>query len=148
MQDIGANTDDDDARADSNIVHKQDIAGGQFYLRAGIGRKATGSYLHARTSSCAFWCARRSVERSPLRSPDDDPNPVGILALKVVDPATGSGHFLVQACRFLGEALYAACRLCDTQATAAESRAALAEPGRFRGTPGHRTQLLRRKSNC
>ena len=47
------------------------------------------------------------------RSPDEDPNPAAILALKVLDPATGSGHFLVEACRYLGEALYAACRMCD-----------------------------------
>ncbi len=38
--------------------------------------------------------------------------------MKVVDPATGSGHFLVEACRYLGEALYAACRMCDELATA------------------------------
>ena len=43
-----------------------------------------------------------------------------ILALKVVDPAIGSGHFLVEACRYLGDALYAACRMCDESAAAAE----------------------------
>ena len=127
VQDIGANTDDDDVGADSNIVHKQDIAGGQFYLRAGIGRKATGSY-YTPDEFVRFLVRETLGPQVAACSPDDDPNPVGILALKVVDPATGSGHFLVQACRFLGEALYAACRLCDTQATAAESRAALAEP--------------------
>jgi hypothetical protein len=35
------------------------------------------------------------------------------LTLKIVDPSTGSGHFLVEACRHLGEALLTACRLCD-----------------------------------
>ena len=53
---------------------------------------------------------------------DENPNPAAILSLKVVDPATGSGHFLVEACRFLGEALYAACRLCDENAAAAEDQ--------------------------
>ena len=50
------------------------------------------------------------------RSPDADPDPAAILALKVVDPAIGSGHFLVEACRYLGDALYAACRMCDESA--------------------------------
>ena len=47
--------------------------------------------------------------------PLDDPKPREILKLKVLDPAMGSGHFLVEACRFLGEKLYEACRACDEQ---------------------------------
>ena len=31
----------------------------------------------------------------------------------------GSGHFLVEACRFLGDALYESCRLCDERASEA-----------------------------
>ena len=46
-------------------------------------------------------------------SPVDDPHPARLLTLKIVDPATGSGHFLVEACRHLGEAVLTACRLCD-----------------------------------
>ena len=57
------------------------------------------------------------------RSPPDDPQPGEILKLKVVDPACGSGHFLVESCRFLGQHLYEAVRLCDEKATAAERRA-------------------------
>ena len=37
------------------------------------------------------------------KSPPDDPQPGEILKLKVLDPAMGSGHFLVEACRFLGD---------------------------------------------
>ena len=58
------------------------------------------------------------------RSPDGEPHPRAILALKVIDPAAGSGHFLVEACRYLGEALYVACRRCDELATAAAEPAA------------------------
>ena len=72
----------------------------------------------------ASWSARRWRRRLPTRSPDGEPNPRAILALKVVDPATGSGHFLVEACRYLGDALYAACRRCDELAAAAEEEAA------------------------
>jgi len=66
------------------------------------------------------------------RSPQDNPNPLEILKLKVLDPAMGSGHFLVEACRFLGEKLYEACRLCDEKAIAAEKEAekAKSEPAR------------------
>ena len=65
------------------------------------------------------------------------PIPSAILALKVLDPATGSGHFLVEACRYLGEALYAACRMCDELATTAEAAAA-------QGPDERRLELLAR----
>jgi len=57
------------------------------------------------------------------RSPKEDPHPGRIVELKVLDPAMGSGHFLVEACRYLGEALYEACRLCDELAVQAEKKA-------------------------
>jgi len=123
---LAANSDDNDE--DSNVVRKQDIASGQFYLRAGLGRKATGSY-YTPDEFVRFLVHETLAPQIAARSPDDDPNPAAILALKVVDPATGSGHFLVQACRFLGEALCAACRLCDTLATAAEAQAVQAPAG-------------------
>jgi hypothetical protein len=40
-----------------------------------------------------------------LKALGDNPHPDQILALKVCDPAMGSGAFLVEACRYLGEAL-------------------------------------------
>jgi hypothetical protein len=40
-----------------------------------------------------------------LRNLGDNPTPEQILALKVCDPAMGSGAFLVEACRQLGDAL-------------------------------------------
>ena len=39
----------------------------------------------------------------------------------------GSGHFLVEACRFLGEKLYEACRSCDEKALEAERQAETAK---------------------
>ena len=54
-------------------------------------------------------------------SPDDNPQPGAILALKVLDPAVGSGHFLVEACRYLADALCAACRRCDKLAAMADA---------------------------
>jgi hypothetical protein len=85
---------------------------GQFYLRVGLGRKATGSYYTPQ--SFVRYLVQQTLE--PLvvaRSPKEDPRPAEILKIKVLDPAMGSGHFLVEACRFLGGKLYEAARLCD-----------------------------------
>ncbi len=58
-----------------------------------------------RTNLFVSWCARRLDPKIAALSPPDDPHPAKLLTLKIVDPATGSGHFLVEACRYLGEAL-------------------------------------------
>ena len=88
------------------------IPPGRFFLRTGTGRKSSGSYYtpHA----LVRFLVRETL--GPLvaaASPDDSPDPGALLRLRIVDPAMGSGHFLIEACRFLGDALYAACRLCD-----------------------------------
>ena len=93
------------------------VPAGRFFLRSGTGRKSSGSYYtpHA----LVRFLVRETL--GPLVasvSPDDDPDPGAILRLRVVDPAMGSGHFLIEACRFLGDALYAACRLCDERSDA------------------------------
>ncbi len=91
------------------------IPAGRFFLRAGQGRKASGSY-YTPTGFVRFLVAESLGPACRSRSPDADPDPGAILALRVVDPATGSGHFLVEACRFLAEALFDACRRCDALA--------------------------------
>ena len=94
------------------IERVEDIAPGGFFLRAGLGRKATGSYYTP--SEFVRYLVRETLgPRIALASPPGDPNPAAILALNVVDPAVGTGHFLVEACRYLGDALYDACRACD-----------------------------------
>ena len=110
-----------DAR--TRVTWVEDIPSGRFFLRAGVGRKATGSY-YTPHAFVRFLVRETLAPQIAERSPDADPDPAAILALKVVDPATGSGHFLVEACRYLGEALYAACRMCDESAAAAEDAAA------------------------
>ena len=95
---------------------------GHFYLRVGLGRKATGSY-YTPHSFVRFLVQETLGVKVAEISPQNDPNPNAILSLKVLDPAMGSGHFLVEACRFLGEALYEACRLCDELASVCEDRA-------------------------
>ena len=89
-----------------------DIESGQFYLRTGMGRKATGSF-YTPHEFVRFLVRETLDPKIAALGPPDDPHPARLLTLKIVDPATGSGHFLVEACRHLGEALLTACRLCD-----------------------------------
>ena len=129
--------------AETRISWIEDLPSGRFFLRAGIGRKATGSY-YTPHPFVRFLVRETLGPQIAVRSPDTDPNPAAILALKVVDPATGSGHFLVEACRYLAEALYSACRLCDEQAAAAEDEA-LRAPANQRAKPLARAAALRRR---
>ncbi|HEY9631561.1 MAG TPA: hypothetical protein V6C84_30080 [Coleofasciculaceae cyanobacterium] len=99
----------------------EEIPPDRFYLRVGLGRKASGSY-YTPHSFVRFLVQETLGPQVEERSPKDDPNPIAILKLKVLDPAMGSGHFLVEACRFLGDKLYEACRLCDELATKAEAQ--------------------------
>jgi hypothetical protein len=86
---------------------------GSFLLRIWGGRrKGSGSYytpqeitaflvkdaLAPLVEPIVEGCAQRDEQGKPLHSADE------ILKLKVCDPAMGSGAFLVQACRYLGEA--------------------------------------------
>lgn len=113
----------------SGWTARKDIVSGRFLLHAGLGRKATGSYYtpQAFVRFLVHETLRPHVE---TRSPDSDPHPLAILGLRVADPAAGSGHFLVEACRYLGEALYAACRHCDELALTAEQQARASVPER------------------
>jgi hypothetical protein len=100
----------------------EEIPPDRFYLRVGLGRKASGSY-YTPHSFVRFLIQETLGPQVAERSPPGDPQPLKILELKVLDPAMGSGHFLVEACRFLGDKLYEACRLCDDKALASERRA-------------------------
>lgn len=86
---------------------------GSFLLRIWGGRrKGSGSYytpqeitaflvkdaLTPLVEPIIAGCMQRDEEGQPLRRADE------ILNIKVCDPAMGSGAFLVQACRYLGEA--------------------------------------------
>ncbi len=110
----------------------EEIPSGRFYLRVGLGRKASGSY-YTPTSFVRFLVQETLGPLVAEKSPEENPLPGEILKLKVLDPAMGSGHFLVEACRFLGDRLYEACRLCDERAFAAERRAEGAKTEAERG---------------
>jgi hypothetical protein len=89
-----------------------DIEAGDFFLRNGSGRKASGSF-YTPQAFVRFLVRETLDPEIAVRSPVDDPHPDRLLSLTIIDPATGSGHFLVEACRYLGEALLDACKRCD-----------------------------------
>lgn len=103
----------------TKVAWVEDIPAGRFFLRTGLGRKSSGSY-YTPHPFVRFLVQETLGPQVAERSPQGDPRPLRILELKVLDPAMGSGHFLVEACRFLGDALYEACRLCDERASTAE----------------------------
>lgn len=105
------------------------IPAGRFYLRAGLGRKATGAY-YTPQAFVRFLIEETLGREVAARSPSDDPQPAAILQnIRVMDPAMGSGHFLVEACRFLGDRLYEARRRCEELAAEAEAQAEGAATG-------------------
>jgi hypothetical protein len=115
-------TEDEAPRNRTKVEWVEAIQPGQFYLRVGLGRKTSGSF-YTPHSFVRFLVQETLGPQVAERSPPEDPNPAAILKLKVLDPAMGSGHFLVEACRFLGEKLYEACRACDEKALSAERQA-------------------------
>jgi len=106
----------------TKVLWIEEIPPRRFYLRVGLGRKSSGSF-YTPHSFVRFLVQETLGPQVEERSPQNDPKPLEILKLKVLDPAMGSGHFLVEACRFLGEKLYEACRTCDEKALEAERKA-------------------------
>src|SRR5579883_854383 len=74
---------------------------GSVILRPGLGRKQSGSYYT--NSAFVEYLVREAID--PLA---EGKRPEEILQLAVCDPAMGSGHFLVGACRRLAEHLLVA----------------------------------------
>lgn len=107
------------AKSKASIARVEEIPAGRFFLRAGLGRKAAGSYYTP--GALVRFLVREALDpRIAERSPPDDPRPSALLSIKVLDPAMGSGHFLVEACRVLGDSLLAACLACLALAAKAE----------------------------
>ncbi len=83
---------------------------GRFFLRVGLGRKSLALITRRtrwyRFSSRRHYSTRR-LQKGALSQTHSPRNPT----IKVLDPAVGSGHFLVEACRFFGQSLYESCRL-------------------------------------
>ena len=85
------------------LVRVETIARGTPYLASSSGRKDTASYYTAR--DLVDFLVRETIDPKAV-----DAAPSDILALRVVDPAMGSGHFLIGAMRRLADHLLAAYR--------------------------------------
>ena len=96
--------------AASGTDPREIIVAGKFFLRTGIGRRSGGSYYTPHGFVRHLVRETLTPRTAPLI---EAANPAAILRIKVIDPAMGSGHFLVEACRFLADALYEACRRCE-----------------------------------
>lgn len=84
-------------RATPNIVPR-----GSMILQPGQERRKSGSYYTPRSLTEPI--VRKALE-PVLAKLGEDPSPDQILELKICDPAMGSGAFLVEACRQLGDEL-------------------------------------------
>jgi len=120
-EDVGAEDEADEKPKRSTSAKKplkvlREIKAGQVYPRGGQKRKQSGSYYTNRTFV-------EFLVREALDPKAEGKSPKEILALKVVDPAMGSGHFLVGACRRLAEHLLAAYRSDVTRCQSEAERA-------------------------
>lgn len=80
---------------------------GQLVLQPGTERRRTSSHYTPRSLSEPI--VRRTLEPLIMAMSDTgEPSSSQLLSLKVCDPAMGSGAFLVEACRFLGDHVVAA----------------------------------------
>lgn len=105
----------------SKLVLVEEIPAQHFYVCVGLGRKASGSFYTPQ--QFVRFLVRETLEpQLTQRSPTDDPDPCAIVDLRVLDPTMGSGHFLVEVCRYLGHAVYDAQLRCDALAMAARAR--------------------------
>lgn len=80
-----------------------EIPEGSVFLKAGFGRKRTGSFYTSRP--LVEFLVRQTVDLLATNK-----TPEEILSLRILDNAMGSGHFLVGACRRLSEHLLSAYR--------------------------------------
>ena len=84
---------------------------GAVVLQPSEARRRSGSHYTPRELTAPIVHTTLDPILERLRGADGTPpRPEAILELKVCDPAMGSGAFLVEACRYLGDALLAAWR--------------------------------------
>jgi hypothetical protein len=81
---------------------KGTIPAGSMYLQPTEERRRTGSHYTPRSLTEPIV---RTTLRPILEALGERPRPEQILDLKVCDPAMGSGAFMVEACRLLGDRL-------------------------------------------
>ncbi|MCY1062775.1 DNA methyltransferase [Nannocystis sp. SCPEA4] len=84
------------------------VPAGSLYLQPGEERRKSGSHYTPRSLTGPIV---KTTLRPVLEALGERPTPEQILSLKIGDPAMGSGAFLVEACRQLGDQLVRAWEL-------------------------------------
>ena len=88
------------------------VPAGAMVLQPSEARRRSGSHYTPRELTEPIVRTTLEPILARLRGPGDEPpRPEAILDLKICDPAMGSGAFLVEACRQLGDALIEAWRI-------------------------------------
>ncbi len=88
------------------------VPNGALVLQPSEARRRSGSHYTPRELTAPIVQTTLDPIIEHLRGPDrKPPRPEAVLELKVCDPAMGSGAFLVEACRYLGDALLASWRV-------------------------------------
>ncbi|WP_448604376.1 Eco57I restriction-modification methylase domain-containing protein [Thermoleptolyngbya sp.] len=97
----------------AQLIARVVLPGEWFLVRWGGTRKGSGTfYTRPQLATPTVWRTLQPLAYTPVPHTPNPPTrwqpkrPEQILALKVCDPAMGSGSFLVSALRFLTEALY------------------------------------------
>ncbi|MCK6530348.1 N-6 DNA methylase [Myxococcota bacterium] len=92
------------------LADRPPLRAGQHYLQPGDDRRRSGSHYTPRTLTEPI------VERTlgPVLDRDGPPTPEAVLAMRICDPAMGSGAFLAAACRYLARRLVEAWARTDT----------------------------------
>ena len=91
------------------------VPAGAMVLQPSEARRRSGSHYTPRELTEPIVRTTLEPILARLRGPGDEPlRPEAILDLKICDPAMGSGAFLVEACRQLGDALVESWRIHET----------------------------------
>ena len=106
---------------------------GTYFVTEGEDRRATGA--HYTPKQLTEMLAKEALEPIVYRGPAEGlpraewqlKTPAEILDLKVCDPAMGSGAFLVQACRYLGDRLVDAWEIAEKAGKAIDSDGSVVE---------------------
>ncbi|HVR18804.1 MAG TPA: N-6 DNA methylase, partial [Polyangiaceae bacterium] len=114
---------DSNVRADG--VAERLVPAGRFFLRRTGGRRASGSHYTSRA------LAERVVEATVAPLLGERPSADDVLALRVCDPAVGSGAFLVAACRVLARRVAEAWGDASEPTLVARARALVANASLF-----------------
>jgi len=87
---------------EGRVVRVESIRAGSFFTHVGLGRKQSGAYYTPR--DLVEFLVAGALEK-PLADLVARGDSEAILDLRVLDPATGSGHFLAAACQHIAAAL-------------------------------------------